>query len=71
MSEIERIQRYIDKTGAEKGVKDLYSMTQLDMRALLDKAGIHTAPVFDAIWLAFDYGKAKGYRAAKAEARRA
>lgn len=64
MSEIEKMQRYIERT--KKFPKT--SRYQLNWKELmLLSSDCDTAM---AICLAFDYGKAKGYRAAKAEVRK-
>lgn len=64
MSEIESIQRYIDRTNMKHDL-DGYSMRHDDIFALLSSRDMGFAVI-----MAFEYGKAKGYRAAKAEARR-
>lgn len=62
MSEIEKIQRYIARTGV--GYKDTspYHMSVAEAFALA-----RASDNVRAISLAFEYGRAKGYRAAKAE----
>lgn len=68
MSEIEKIQRYIDRTKAKD--KDRYSMNFKEMMALAHKVrDTNGTESLEAIVTAFEYGKAKGYRAAKAEVR--
>ena len=63
MSEIEKMQRYIKRTNVkDKG--DVFCMRLGEIKALLS-----CGSDADAIMMAFDYGKAKGYRAAKAERR--
>lgn len=64
MSEIEKMKRYIERTKM-KGV-DNYRLVFQEAVELS-----HTEDQFDALSLAFDYGRAKGYRAAKAEGVRA
>lgn len=59
MQKIEKIQRYIDKTSFsntryDMNIKELFEIAQMQDR-------------LRAINLAFQYGQAKGYRAAKAE----
>ena len=62
-AEIARMNRYIQKTkGAEKTV---YDMTLKEMGSLRDMT--KRGKDWDAVELAFLYGRAKGYRAAKAE----
>ena len=60
MTEIEKMKRYIERTKMDK-----------NDRFYLDMAEAYESPSLplDAISLAFKYGKAKGYRAAKAERR--
>lgn len=62
MSEIEKIQRYIARTGATYKDTSPYHMNFKEARAL---AGGNN--VIGAISLAFNYGRAKGYRAAMSE----
>lgn len=60
MSEIEKIQRYIENTKIKN--RGMYCMRYCEA------AGLHTfsrTDLFGALCLAFDYGMAKGYRAAK------
>lgn len=67
MSEIEKMKRYIERTRMGKAYT--YCLVYGEVVELL-----HTATdansLFEVIALAFDYGKAKGYRAAKAEVRK-
>lgn len=65
MSEIEKMKRYIERTKV-KDENDTFCMRGRDVVTLLSYGG-----QADAIMLAFDYGKAKGYQAAKAERRAA
>lgn len=71
MSEIERMQRYIASTGTEDGETDAYCMRLPELSALVSLGSGSANRVYRAIDLAFMYGKAKGYRAAQAKARRA
>lgn len=67
MMEIEKMKRYIERTGMREDNHNRYAINVREVFALT-----HTGmdrPI-DAIDLAFEYGKAKGYRAAKAEVRR-
>ena len=65
MSEIEKIQRYVARTRKfPKGTP--YQMNLLETFSLVDMS---CEAAIDAICLAFEYGRAKGYRAAKAEER--
>ena len=63
MSEIEKMRRYIERTSKRCESR---SMTWGDVEALVNNAKQN--PV-DAVITAFNYGRAKGYRAAKAEGR--
>lgn len=66
MSEIEKIQRYVGRSKAfPQGTP--YQMNLLEAFSLADMSAENAV---DAICLAFDYGRAKGYRAAQAEAKR-
>ncbi|MCI9333112.1 MAG: hypothetical protein HFG05_13255 [Oscillibacter sp.] len=65
MTEIERMRRYIERTHMSKS--DNYCLVYSEAVELARSAGPDS--IFDAIALAFDYGKAKGYRAAKAKRR--
>lgn len=63
MTEIEKIQSYIAQPTSGKFPLDTrYQMGFLEARAL------SCMNPMDAVCLAFDYGRAKGYRAAKKEA---
>lgn len=66
MSEIEKMKRYIERTKLNKN--DLY---QMNMREMLDLAHATAETPVEIVCLAFEYGKAKGYRAAKAKRRAA
>ena len=62
MSEIEKIQRYIDKYSGPYNVH--YGIPLKEVFALRD---MMRKDACGAICMAFIYGQAKGYRAAKAE----
>lgn len=62
MSEIEKMKRYIERTKVKFSIASPYNMYFSDMLALR-----HSDDIGWALSLAFDYGRAKGYRAAKAE----
>ncbi|MDE6281646.1 MAG: hypothetical protein K2M15_07645 [Oscillospiraceae bacterium] len=66
MTEIEKIQRYIDRTGGKFPRGTPYQMTVVE---LLELKHMTADDVSGAICMAFDYGRAKGYRTAKAEQR--
>ena len=65
MSELERIRKYIDKT---KCRDDRYDVTISEIN-LLARFSVDAHPV-EAVILAFDYGRAKGYRKGRKEAAR-
>lgn len=68
MSEIEKMKRYIERTPMKKA--DNYCLVFGEVVELVGAAKGSDA-LFDIIALAFDYGKAKGYRAAKAKMKEA
>lgn len=68
MTEIEKMQRYIKRTKMKETSPASYAMNYSEAAELAQKARGKDYPV-DVISLAFNYGKAKGYRAAKAEVR--
>lgn len=63
MNEFEKIQRYIDRYNCH-GVHGC-EITSKELLALAS----NLSPIDIALW-AFTYGRSKGYRAAKAEAKR-
>lgn len=65
MTELEKIKKYINDTKVPGPVICRYVLR-------IDEAESFTRlDIYDGMALAFAYGRAKGYRAAKAEARRA
>lgn len=70
MSEIEKMKRYIERTNIEEKKTDPYKMNICEAFELAHQALSRGDLPIDVITPAFDYGRAKGYRAAKAEARR-
>ena len=69
MTEIEKMQKYIERTKLEDGGR--YKIGLHEAYALARRAhNLDSLPI-EIIDLAFSYGKAKGYRAAKAERRAA
>ena len=66
MSELEKIERNISLTKPKMKRRDLYNMRLGEICSLRDASDINC---FDAICTAFDYGMAKGYRAAMKEVR--
>ena len=65
MKEIKKMRRYIERTRITEQSKNNYDMTY--------RQGVELSALefWDAVCLVFDYGRAKGYRAAKAEVRKA
>lgn len=63
MNEIEKIRAYIDR--GKQSVNKAYSLSTSEWIAIRNNCSD-----LDAIALAFEYGRAKGYRACKAEERR-
>ncbi len=61
MSEIEKIKRYIERTRINVQSPDRYGMKLDELRALAEIGNL-----FSVAMLAFEFGQAKGYRAAKA-----
>jgi len=68
MSEIEKMQRYIERT--KLGKNHRFGLTAPEAFELTRKARTMAEFPMEVICLAFNYGKAKGYRAAKAEVRK-
>lgn len=68
MSEIEKIRKYISNTQMDPNER--FYMSMLEAFELAHKAQMDDLPI-EVCNLAFKYGKAKGYRAAKAERRAA
>lgn len=64
MTEIEKMKKYIERTKLNKSPS--YQMSVCEILSL-SHATAETPT--DAVCLAFEYGRAKGYRAAKAEGR--
>lgn len=69
MSEIEKMKRYIERTNLKKG--DRFYLDMVEAFALARQAQSSIDISLEAIALAFNYGKAKGYRAAKAKMKEA
>lgn len=68
MSEIEKIKRYIQRTRLKED--DGYYLNIAEaMELTAEAAHNNSTAVANIINLAFNYGKAKGYRAAQAERR--
>lgn len=66
MDIIEKIKKYIKRTGVKYKDATPYQMNMGEMFALAHLAG---EDVIGAICLAFDYGRAKGERSARATAK--
>ena len=67
MTEIEKMQRYIERAKLDKG--DRFCLRWPETMEMARAAGQSKDDTVRIIALAFNYGKAKGYRAAKAEVR--
>lgn len=67
MSEIEKMRRYIERTKMKKA--DRFYLDMAEAFELARQARDSSGVTLEVIALAFNYGKAKGYRAAKAEGR--
>jgi len=65
MSEIERMRKYIERTGLTYKKRLHYDINVNQIFSLRDELSF-----FDALTMAFRYGQARGYRLAKAEVRR-
>lgn len=66
MSEIEKMRRHIERTKFPKGKQTAYCICFGEIKSVGVAAREDMAM---ALELAFEYGRAKGYRAAKAERR--
>lgn len=64
MSALQKIKSYVDRTKIKNGKR--YGMDTSELLAMRDTA---ESDLSGALCLAFEYGMAKGYRAAKKEAR--
>lgn len=71
MTEIENIKRYIERTKFKETNRAPYCMSCGEWLALCRFATISKESVVDAIDLAFEFGRAKGERHARREAKRA
>lgn len=69
MTEIEKMKRYIERTPMKRA--ENYCLVFRELLEVMEMGGASPDGLFDAMALVFDYGKAKGYRAAKAERRAA
>lgn len=65
MTEIEKMEKYVERTKMVHNER--YSLHCQESFALARHAQGTGDPLYEAIFLAFSYGAAKGYRAAKAE----
>ena len=68
MSKIEKMKWYIERTSMKKA--ENYYLVYGEAVELYHSARDNYDALLEVIALAFDYGKAKGYRAAKAEVRK-
>ena len=71
MTEIEKMKRYIERTKMSASTTSLCKMNMLEAFELAYQALECRDLPIEAISLAFDYGKAKGYRAAQAKIKEA
>lgn len=67
MSEIEKIKRYIKRTGVQYEITSPY---HIDLQELVALRRMAENALADAIYLAFEYGRAKGERSARATQKR-
>lgn len=67
MNEIEKMKRYIERT--KLNANDRFYLDMPEAFELAAQAQASSDSLLEIISLAFKYGKAKGYRAAKAERR--
>lgn len=67
MSEIEKIKKYVAETEINPDAIKQYTIYLSDIQAFYEAVQIDSYKTIMAI---FEYGRAKGYRAAKAEARK-
>lgn len=67
MNEIEKMKKYIERTKLDKCS---YCLSMAEGFSLAHMAHETNGFPLEVVNLAFNYGKAKGYRAAKAEARK-
>ncbi len=68
MTEIEKIERYIARTRINND--DRYCLRSKQAVRMAEQAMECGGLPYEVIVLAFEYGRAKGYRAAKAEVRK-
>lgn len=66
MSEIEKMKRYIERTPISEKTAHNYAIGSTEIGAFFDEI---ERDRFNAICIAYNYGRAKGYRAAKAKVR--
>lgn len=67
MNGIEKIKAYIAETKINSSITDRYTIYLSEIHAIYEEAQVDPCK---AILTAFKYGRAKGYRAAKAEERK-
>lgn len=67
MTEIEKMKRYIERTPMSAKTAHNYALDSVAMCAFYDEL---KRDQFHAIATIYSYGRAKGYRAARGEARR-
>ncbi len=63
MTTLEKIRQYIERTKVDNG-----RHYDINIKEMLDLAHVAAETPIEAVSLAFEYGRAKGYRASKARA---
>lgn len=71
MSKIEKMQKYIERTKMNVKNPLQYTIRMNEAFELVNMGSNDGILPIEAIFMAFEYGMAKGYRAAKAEQKRA
>lgn len=64
MSKIDEIKRYIDRTGISHKTRTRYDLTWDEWAALRDEL-FRGTPALEALYLAYTFGRARGYRAGR------
>lgn len=68
MNKIEKIQQYIDQSRLDKVPEETRLAYDLNLYEIKELSALaENGEGLDAICIAFEYGRAKGYRMAKAE----
>lgn len=69
MSEIEKMARYVERTGMDEEMAARYDIYCNEIKALMEMGQESFGAMCDALGQAFLYGRAKGYRAGRKAAR--